>query len=675
MMKVGDNGKCFSLGADPLAQSDGTHQRHRGLSDASRKFSGELQAHQFNPQNKSGDADSAAGPARSITLSDNRFLPRFCCRVPGVIFFANIAMLVIVATWTKHLCFLAAALGFFTFPWSAHMAIAGLRGVWKIRAACSTNWHALLLKHRQTVDEDSDTAHVVILPNFREDEAMLRHTLENIGKSPLARERIRVVLAMEAREVGAQQKAERLIQQTSHLFVHIMASYHPANVPGELAGKSSNTQYAFREVLRNLVGDLSRFDPSKVFLTVGDADTLWHPHFFSALEYSALTMAKSRREWAIWQPPIFLLRNLFSVPLLTRISSYGTIIYELAGISDQTFGSHMSYSAYSLSLALASHPLVGGWDKDVIAEDHHMFCKCYFAALWDSLRCSTTEIMPRVHLEPVMLPAISYLVESDDGWVASCHARFQQARRHSQGVAEVSSLLVQYASFLKVVSFREVPWRTHRGIIALIAKMTMVHIVNSLHAGAIGIMSCALIASVFRRIVTGGFQSIIIDVEMHGFAAGIGGIFNVDSLKWLLSAIGPVPIVCFLMTLTTFLVIKDTLEGRYTTVVSSQSNGEISDADTTEMVPVACDVKGSVRVSAGEGIGTLGFWKCVQLFSRISNEFNIAGEQTIVIYSLVPVTLALWSLMTTGPQFNYVVAAKPNVGRMTTDGPVALPRC
>eukprot|EP00927_Polykrikos_kofoidii_P041519 TRINITY_DN353_c0_g1_i5.p1 TRINITY_DN353_c0_g1~~TRINITY_DN353_c0_g1_i5.p1 ORF type:complete len:659 (-),score=81.90 TRINITY_DN353_c0_g1_i5:693-2669(-) len=640
----------------------GAQQRRGRLSEASPASSGSCQAPQVHSQSLSGDADCAGGPVRSCSLSNKGFLPTLCCRVPGVAFFSCVAILLIASASTLHFYFLTAVLGILTCSWSTHMALSAMRGVWKTRKACSTNWHALLLKHRETVDEDSDTAHVVILPNFREDEAMLRHTLENIGKSPLARERIRVVLAMEAREVGAQQKAERLIQQTSHLFVHIMASYHPANLPGELAGKSSNTQYAFREVMRNLVGDLCRFDPSKVFLTVGDADTLWHPHFFSALEYSALTMAKSRREWAIWQPPIFLLRNLFSVPLLSRISCYGTIIYELAGISDQTFGSHMSYSAYSLSLALASHPLVGGWDKDVIAEDHHMFCKCYFAALWDSLRCSSTEIMPRVHLEPVMLPAISYLVESDDGWVASCHARFQQARRHSQGVAELSYLLLQYVSFLKVVSFRELPWRTHRGIIALIAKMTMVHIVNSLHAGAIGIMSCALIASVFRRIVAGGFQSIIIDVEMHGFAAGIGGIFNVDSLKWLLSAIGPVPIVCFLMTLTTFLVIKDTLEGRYTTVVSSQSNGEISDADTTEMVPVACDVKGSVRVSAGEGIGTLGFWKCVKLFFSISNEYTIAGEQTIVIYGLVPVTLALWSLMTTGPQFHYVVAAKPNAG-------------
>ena len=39
-------------------------------------------------------------------------------------------------------------------------------------------------------------------------------------------------------------------------------------------------------------------------------------------------------------------------------------------------GTHFCYSAYSLSLALASHHLVGGWDRDVIAEDFACVVSC-----------------------------------------------------------------------------------------------------------------------------------------------------------------------------------------------------------------------------------------------------------------------------------------------------------
>jgi hypothetical protein len=271
-----------------------------------------------------------------------------------------------------------------------------------------------------------------------------------------------------------------------------------------------------------------------------------------------------------------------------------------------------------------------------------------------------------------MLPAISYLVESDDGWAASCYARFQQARRHSQGVAELSYMMLQYVSLVKAASFRELPWRTHRGIIALMGKLTFVHIINSLHAGAMCFTSCALFASVLRWFVTGGLQSIMLDVEMHGFVAVCGGIIEANSSswssKWLATAISPVPVVCFLLTTTTFLVIRDTLEGRYTTVASSQQDDAHGDVCTEKMqavvdaplMPVAGEVSGSVRGSSGGGIGTLGFWKSAKLFLNINSEYTLAGEATIVIYSLVPVTLALWSLMVSGPQFDYVVAPKPN---------------
>ena len=75
------------------------------------------------------------------------------------------------------------------------------------------------------------------------------------------------------------------------------------------------------------------------------------------------------------------------------------------------------------------------------AKDHQVLCKCYFAAMWDSLDvaapgdCSPA-IKPKVEFRPIFLLAISFLVEAN-GWRASTVARFQQARRHSQGVAEL----------------------------------------------------------------------------------------------------------------------------------------------------------------------------------------------------------------------------------------------
>merc|ERR1719387_2572398 len=92
---------------------------------------------------------------------------------------------------------------------------------------------------------------------------------------------------------------------------------------------------------------------------------------------------------------------------------------------------------------------------------------------------------PKVQLRPVYLPAISYLVESSDGWLASVHARFQQARRHSQGIAELSYVLLQYYHLLQETGFWRLPLQTHAKILGIASKMGTVHIVNQVQAMAL----------------------------------------------------------------------------------------------------------------------------------------------------------------------------------------------
>ena len=109
---------------------------------------------------------------------------------------------------------------------------------------------------------------------------------------------------------------------------------------------------------------------------------------------------------------------------------------------------HAAYSSYILPLTLACYHLGQSRDSDVVAEDHHMFYKCYFAAVWNSLDVPAPDdcisaINPKMALRPMILPA-----------------RFQPAWRHSQGVAELAS-------------------RAHMGIQSIAVKMFIIHIFNS----------------------------------------------------------------------------------------------------------------------------------------------------------------------------------------------------
>jgi len=355
---------------------------------------------------------------------------------------------------------------------------------------------------------------------------------------------------------------------------------------------------------------------------------------------------------------VLLLRNLFSVPGPTRVSGYATILFELAGLANQSFGTHFCYSAYSLSLALVSHPLVGGWDRDVIAEDHHMFCKCYFASIRDSLSSPSEAhklspaqgAVPKVVLRPVYLPAISYLVESSDGWLASVHARFQQARRHSQGIAELSYVLLQYVHLIRDTGVWKLPLMTHAKVLGIASKMGTVHIVNQVQAFALTIVTLLVIPAAIRWVCYGGLASVIEMGATTGYlsaiwtaAGGLGGL-----LKYMLAIFGPIPPIGFMMTATTTLVVMDVLEGRLTQASGKKDKVFLANPD----VQGSAILKGPKEESAGI--------RRLKLFFQIQNDYFSMAHFTLLAYGLLPVCLASWSLLRRGHKFEYIVAAKPN---------------
>ena len=78
---------------------------------------------------------------------------------------------------------------------------------------------------------------------------MLRETLENLCYSPSAEKCTRIVLAMEAREgPNTQDKGECLMAATGHLFEEMMATFHPPGVAGGRQARSSNVQWALRQL-------------------------------------------------------------------------------------------------------------------------------------------------------------------------------------------------------------------------------------------------------------------------------------------------------------------------------------------------------------------------------------------------------------------------------------------
>eukprot|EP00933_Yihiella_yeosuensis_P049795 TRINITY_DN4715_c0_g1_i4.p1 TRINITY_DN4715_c0_g1~~TRINITY_DN4715_c0_g1_i4.p1 ORF type:complete len:409 (+),score=65.54 TRINITY_DN4715_c0_g1_i4:858-2084(+) len=313
-----------------------------------------------------------------------------------------------------------------------------------------------------------------------------------------------------------------------------------------------------------------------------------------------------------------------------------------------------------LHLSLATHRQVDGWDRDVIAEDHHMFCKCYFASIWEQLEemeadpqnMSVKAVKSSLQLKPVYLPAISFLVESDDGWLQSIYCRFQQARRHSQGLAELSYVYLQHFHVLKSEYASRLAWSTHARILAVGGKMASVHIIANIHSLAIMLATAVLVPGFIRWLLSTGLAEIFEALSTRGIEGllSLPSVAGID-IKGILCAIfGPIPPMGFSMTAVTYLVVLDTVEGRLTKDVAQPPDPN-EDATTLAAPDVQCCARGQ------NGIG---MWERIKLFLMIQTDYFGGAFITLFCYGLWPASLAAFSLMKqNGMGFEYVVGVKP----------------
>jgi hypothetical protein len=360
-------------------------------------------------------------------------------------------------------------------------------------------------------------------------------------------------------------------------------------------------------------------------------------------------MPAEKRVWTLWQPPVLLTRNLFSVPGAIRVSGYGTLLFELSGLANQRFGTHITFSTYSMTMALVSHRQVDGWDTDVIAEDHHMFCKCYFASLWEevsSMREKAVDVAlkPRVELQPVWLPTVSYLAESSEGYLASMHARFVQAQRHSYGVVELGYVLLQYILLIKAVGAFKLPLRTHTQIISLGWKMFTVHITNTIQAFSLLVSFIVMIPTAVSWILSGGLHALV-SQGLSAVAFGSDGSGSVSlTNRALCAAFGPMAPVSLIASSVLFTVVLDVLEGRY-----ALPPPPIGDEGENEDTIAKCDAPVEQSLSV---------WQKLMLACKMQNDCVFLTEPTVFVYGMIPELMAAWSLLRRN-NFVYIVGEKP----------------
>ncbi|CAO3593161.1 unnamed protein product [Absidia cylindrospora] len=271
--------------------------------------------------------------------------------------------------------------------------------------------------------EDSHFVHAFIVPNYAEPEALLRDTIKRLANHRNAQTNYVIILAMEASETGFEPKAESLTHYFKDSFLHFIVTVHPADIPGESRGKGANVAWAARHGCAEMIQH--GVDRRRVILTVSDSDSSIPELYVKEVE-KTFTQAEEPY-FLLFAPPIFFSRNAFDVPAAVRMTDITWSAMVMANLSNSR-GIAFPCSTYSLSMILAER--VGYWDTDAdsVGEDMHMMLKCFFKT--DGLaRCA-----------PIFVP-INLTNVQTNGYFSNMHARYIQAKRHYNGVADVSYTL------------------------------------------------------------------------------------------------------------------------------------------------------------------------------------------------------------------------------------------
>ena len=192
-------------------------------------------------------------------------------------------------------------------------------------------------------------------------------------------------------------------------------------------------------------------------ITSMDADTLVPQQYFSEVE-AYIRKHPENKNRAIFAGPQIFTRNCMETSVVVRVHDMMHSFVHLANLPALFFS--FPLSNYTLSFNLVER--VKGWDTcpDAVGEDFHMVQKAYWKTRND------------IATVPIYVPFNQLSLQTNKGHIADIKARFWQAERHTQGVADVAynmkqlfknpfhfkNLVLVYFVFETFVLSATIPW-------------------------------------------------------------------------------------------------------------------------------------------------------------------------------------------------------------------------
>lgn len=290
----------------------------------------------------------------------------------------------------------------------------------KIKAASSLDW----MGEVKGFGDWEKVRHVILIMVANEPVDTYKRTIEALANQTFPLKQIAVVMATEERFPKGAEECEKLRKELGSKFGAYLISVHPANIAGEVKGKSSNEAWAAKMAKRVLVDEMG-WDMDFMTITSNDADAILHKQYFAYLAFKFLD--DPNRYERFWQPAIVFYNNIWKIPAPTRVVNTLSNIWQTGLLMRKD--RLVNFSNYSASLSMIHK--IGYWDTDIIPEDYRVFFKAFF------------KLNGRVEVEPIFLPSSADAAESTTMWKTFVN-EYQQKKRWAWGVSDIPTFVQMY---------------------------------------------------------------------------------------------------------------------------------------------------------------------------------------------------------------------------------------
>lgn len=307
-------------------------------------------------------ADFKVGRASELTGKDRLFY-RLLEIIPGALSWVILIGMIVASMYAP---FFAA---YFIIAFSIYWVLKTIFLSYHVRY----NWKRL--KHHMKLDwqvlvrrfDYAHFHHLVIFPYYHEPIEVLEEALIGLSNAKYDLKRMIVVLAAEERageKAAAQGVAMK--EKYGHLFGHMLVTVHPADTPGELAGKGSNTHFALHEVHKEVIAKYGI--PHKDIITsIFDVDTVIYPDYFNCLIWHFLTTENPYK--SAFQPVPLFNNNLWEAPALSRVMAMSSTFWQM--IMQERPEKSATFSSHSVSYQALYE--IGYGQANVVSEDSRIY--------------------------------------------------------------------------------------------------------------------------------------------------------------------------------------------------------------------------------------------------------------------------------------------------------------